>query len=132
MDDPRLKVIASVEAETSIASCLVVMPLFRLKVIASVEAETTGAKDTDEAMHRLKVIASVEAETAEHEAALERYKHRLKVIASVEAETNRFSRMPVRILAASRSLLPWRLRLLSAGKGWRGPQPPQGHCFRGG
>ena len=40
----RLKVIVSVEAETSIASCLVVMPLFRLKVIASVEVETTGTK----------------------------------------------------------------------------------------
>ena len=61
----RLKVIASVEAETSHAGEVAEVEGLRLKVIASVEAETIKAEKPDGTLAklRLKVIASVEAET---------------------------------------------------------------------
>ena len=58
---------------------------------------------------RLKVIASVEAETAASHRRDMRPR-RLKVIASVEAETGHLSDQCAGVAAASRSLLPWRLR----------------------
>jgi len=106
----RLKVIASVEAETQ-ALLDYFGDINRLKVIASVEAETDytqrpGHADSSASRsllpwrlrpdrkaraaicpYRLKVIASVEAETHHLDNLAENPRDRLKVIASVEAET---------------------------------------------
>ena len=61
---PRLKVIASVEAETLYIVRVGENDVLRLKVIASVEAETSNfSRKRPTLKPRLKVIASVEAET---------------------------------------------------------------------